>query len=268
MLGVILILFAGLPFAKPASAANANDISSAHITIEKQTFTGAPIEPKLVVEIKKTGAKLVLGTDYTAEFSNNINAGKATVKITGIGNYTGTKTDTFVINKADISKAKVTGIANKVYIGKAITQTPVIKFTSAALSTKDYTISYKNNVDVGTATITISGQNNCQGTLTKTFKINPKKTSIVSLTRGKRLMTVKWKKVTKQTTGYQICYALNKKFTKGKKTITIAKNTTVSKKIKKLKSSKVYYVKVRTYKVVGTAKFYSKWSKVKSVKVK
>ncbi len=85
---------------------------------------------------------------------------------------------------------------------------------------------------------------------------------------GKRSMTVYWKKQTKNVTGYQIQYALNKKFTKKKKMITIKKNKTVKKKIKKLKGGKKYFVRIRTYRKKGKKTYYSKWSGVKTVKVK
>ena len=81
-------------------------------------------------------------------------------------------------------------------------------------------------------------------------------------------MTVYWKKQTKNVTGYQIQYALNKKFTKKKKMITIKKNKTVKKKIKKLKGGKKYFVRIRTYRKKGKKTYYSKWSDVKTVKVK
>ena len=83
----------------------------------------------------------------------------------------------------------------------------------------------------------------------------------------KKKMTVKWKKQTKLTTGYQIQYSTSKNF-KGAKTQTITKNKKTSCIIKKLKSKKKYYVRVRTYKKVKGKKYYSKWSKVKSVKTK
>lgn len=98
-------------------------------------------------------------------------------------------------------------------------------------------------------------------------KLTVKATSIEKLTPAKRGFTVKWKKVS-GITGYQIQYALNSKFTKGKKTVSIKKAGTASKKIKKLKGKKKYYVRVRTYKTYKGKKYYSKWSKKKAVKTK
>ena len=87
-------------------------------------------------------------------------------------------------------------------------------------------------------------------------------TSITSLSAKDNGFTVKWKKKS-GITGYQIQYSTNSKFKKNKKSIKIKKAKTTSKKISKLKSNKKYYVRIRTYQ----GKKYSKWSKVKSIKI-
>lgn len=124
---------------------------------------------------------------------------------------------------------------------------------------------------VGKATITITAAStDAYDSATKkiTVTVKPKGTSVSKLQKSRKAFTVKWKKQTTQTTGYQIQYSTNSKFKKGKKTVTIKKNKTTSKKIGKLKAKKKYYVRVRTYKTVGKIKYYSSWSKAKSVKVK
>ena len=81
-----------------------------------------------------------------------------------------------------------------------------------------------------------------------------------------RKMIVKWGRNTKSS-GYQIQYSLKSNFS-SKKTVTISKNKTVSKTISKLTKGKKYYVRIRTYKKVGTKKYYSTWSAKKSVVIK
>jgi hypothetical protein len=135
------------------------------------------------------------------------------------------------------------------------------------VSGKDYTVSYKNNINVGTATVVITGKGNYTGTRTLKFDIVPKGTSLSKLTKASKAFTVKWKKQTTQTTGYQIRYS-KKKDMSSVKTVTISKNKTVSKKVTKLKKKTTYYVQVRTYKKVGSKNYYSAWSKTKSVKTK
>jgi hypothetical protein len=93
-------------------------------------------------------------------------------------------------------------------------------------------------------------------------------TSITSLSAKDNGFTVKWKKKTK-ITGYQIQYSTSSKFSmKSTKTVKIKKAKTASKKITDLKSSKKYYVRIRTYKIVKKKKSYSSWSKKKNVTTK
>ncbi|MBE5861091.1 MAG: hypothetical protein E7301_13360 [Butyrivibrio sp.] len=92
----------------------------------------------------------------------------------------------------------------------------------------------------------------------------PKK---LSAKAAKKSATISWKKQTKNTTGYEIQYATDKKFTKDVKTVSVKKSAT-SKTIKKLKPKKTYYIRIRTkYKKNGKT-IYSKWSSVKKVKIK
>lgn len=99
------------------------------------------------------------------------------------------------------------------------------------------------------------------------FAIFPKSTTLKSLTKGTKSFTAKWYKKTVQTTGYQIRYSTNKSMS-GAKIVTISKNGTTSKTIKKLKAKKKYYVQVRTYKKVGTVMYVSTWSPKKYVTTK
>lgn len=105
------------------------------------------------------------------------------------------------------------------------------------------------------------------GTTKNTKTVKPKKTSIKKLSKGKKKFTVTWAKVS-GVKGYQIQYSSNKKFKKNNKSVTVTKQKTTKATVKKLKSKKKYYVRVRTYKTVNGKKIYSSWSKVKSVKTK
>ncbi len=136
----------------------------------------------------------------------------------------------------------------------------------------DYTVSYSSGrTKVGKYTVTVKFKGNYEDSMKKTFTIKPKSTSISSLTAGKKSFTVKWKKQSTQTTGYQIQYSTSEKFTNAK-TYTLANNSKTSKKIGDLRGGKKYYVRVRTYKkmtINGKAtKIYSSWSKTKAVTTK
>ena len=139
-----------------------------------------------------------------------------------------------------------------------------------AIASSDYKTQFSSGCkNVGQYTVKITFSGNYKGTVTKTFKILPKGTSLKSVkSSGKKQIKVTWKKQNKQTTGYKIQYTTDKKFKKSVKASTITKNKYTSKTIKKLKKNKKYYVRICTYKKVGKTTYYSTWSKVKSVKVK
>lgn len=118
------------------------------------------------------------------------------------------------------------------------------------------------------ATTPLTTQPTTKPSTTKnTETVKPKKTSIKKLSKGKKKFTVTWAKVS-GVKGYQIQYSSNKKFKKNNKSVTVTKQKTTKATVKKLKSKKKYYVRVRTYKTVNGKKIYSSWSKVKSVKTK
>ena len=145
-----------------------------------KTYTGSAITQALVVTYD--GTVLTEGTDYTVAYSDNINPGTATVTITGIGDYSGVKTATFqIIEKPSVEKATITGLTTKTYTGSAITQAPVVTYNGTVLTAgTDYTVGYSNNVNAGTATVTITGKGNYTGTKTATFEINKAAQSITA----------------------------------------------------------------------------------------
>jgi len=254
---------------KPRSVAGAT-----FSAISDYTFTGGVCEPKPTVSLDIDGvvATLVAGTDFIYSYTNNINAGTATVKITGKGNFTGTESTTFVIKNATMTitssgegsytydstdrkatvqaslagvtiyfgttasygstgsisavngslvigsitnvgtvtyyykahkdnyedvtgtititinprnlagvsgsydSAVVADIADEVFTGSEIKPSPVVTMTYGSsshtlVSGTDYTVSYSSNVQVGTATVTITGKGNFTGTISKTFNI-------------------------------------------------------------------------------------------------
>lgn len=250
---------------KTESIAKLKDISKLTVTLSKNvmTYTGNPLKP--TVTVKDGTTKLSVNNDYTVSYTNNIKLGKATVTVKGKGLYGGQKSVNFTIAGISIKNAEITGIKNKYYTGKAIKQTIVVKANGKTLKEgTDYTVSYKNNKSIGKATVTITGKGSYVGSVTKAFKICPKKTKITSAScPGKGKLKVTY---TKQTniTGYQVTYAKNSAFTKGK----VSKNTKkLTLNYKGLKKGN-YYVKVRTYKTVGGVKYYSGYTTVKKVKVK
>ena len=147
------------------------DISTATVSgVSNKTYTGSARTQSPTVKV--AGKTLKKGTDYTLSYKNNTKVGTATMTITGKGAYKGTKKVSFKIYQIDISKATVSGVSNKTYRGKAGTQSPTVKVNGKTLKKgTDYTISYKNNNKVGTATMIITGKGAYKGTKKVTFKV-------------------------------------------------------------------------------------------------
>ena len=172
-----------------------------------------------------------------------------------------------LITPVSIEQCTITGLNAKTYTGDYIKPAPVVKYGDVKLKKNtDYTVSYANNKNIGTATVTIKGKGNYTGSVKKYFKINPKAVALSSLVAGKNQLTVKWKKGAGGV-GYELQYSLKKNFST-KKTVTIAKNATVKQVLKNLTTGKTYYVRIRAIKKVKGKKYVSAWSKTLSKKVK
>ena len=154
------------------------------------------------------------------------------------------------------------------YNGKVKTPGVKVSVNGTVLTKDNYSVSYgKGRKNVGKYTVKVTLKNDYAGSKTVSFKINPPKSAVKKLKKGKKSFTVYVKKQSKQTSGYQVQYSTSKKFKSPKaKNLTSYKKTTL--KVKKLKKHKKYYVRVRTYKKVGKTKYYSGWSSAKSVKTK
>lgn len=177
-------------------------------------------------------------------------------------------TQTFTVQKKFGGGLKTT-IKQQTYTGKALK--PAVRIVYGKITLKvgtDYTVKYSNNKNVGTAKATITFKGNYKGAKSATFKINPKATNFTKLKALKKGFTATWKKQASQTTGYQIQYCTNKKFSSGVKTVTITSNKTLKKTIKKLAKKKKYFLRIRTYKKIKKVNYYSAWSKVWNVTTK
>lgn len=236
------------------------------------TYTGKAITTPKVTVKDIEGNKLTLNKDYKVAYSNNVNAGKAAVKVTFMGDYAGNPvTKTFTIKPVAVAKLKIS-LAAAAYTYNGAARKPAVTVKNASnvklVSGKDYTVAYAaGRKNVGKYAVKITCKGNYSGTKTLYFTINPKGTTIKSLTKGAKRFTVKWNKVTTQTTGYQIRYSRNSSMS-GAKTVTVKNNKTTSATVKNLVAKKKYFVQVRTYKNVNGTKYYSGWSAKKNVTVK
>ncbi len=175
-----------------------------------------------------------------------------------------------------IQGAKVV-LSAKAYTFNGKVRKPAIKTIGGKKlkSGTDYSVKWSNasSKNVGSYTVTITGKGNYTGKTKAKYRINPKGTALSKLVKGKKSVTVKWKKqfakmAKKRITGYQIQLATDSKFKKNKKAVTVKGYSKASKKVSKLKGGKKYYVRIRTYTTVNGEKFYSPWSKAKTVTTK
>jgi len=119
--------------------------------------------------------------DFTRTWSDNINAGEATMIVTGKRNYTGTREVKFTIAKKNLETVTIADIAAQNYDGEAKTPELEVSFNNGEVVTLtkdvDYTVSYENNTNAGPATAKITAVEgegkNYTGTAEKTFTINP-----------------------------------------------------------------------------------------------
>ncbi|MDD6038246.1 MAG: fibronectin type III domain-containing protein, partial [bacterium] len=203
-------------------------------------YSGYAITPEVIVTMD--GRLLNKGTDYIVSYRNNINVGTATMTVTGIGSYSGTKEIPFTIQAKNIENCLTTAVDSYSYNGS--TYTPNITVTDSTngktlVAGTDYTITYSNNTNPGTASITVTAlSKNYTGTKVIPFKITSAAVS------GLRVSTIKNNRMKLAWTaqsyadGYQICNEKNR---------VIAMTSNNSYVVKNLNSYTTYKYKVRSY---------------------
>lgn len=155
------------------------------------------------------------------------------------------------------------------YNGKVRKPSVAVKAGEKTFSASEFAVKYSGGrKNVGKYSVTVTMKGKYTGKKTVTFRINPKGTAVQKLTKGRKQMKVTWKAQKTQVSGYRIQYSTSSKFKKGTHIKTVKSYKTKSLKVKKLKAKKKYYVRIQTYKTVGGIKYYSGWSKTKSVKTK
>ena len=149
-------------------------LSGAAVYADNQVYAGYELTPAVTVILG--GKTLVADVDFSVMYSNNTEVGTATIIITGKGNYTGNATGSFEITappKIDITGAAVMA-ANQSYTGSAVTPAVTVQLGNMVLDANlDYTVAYSNNVNIGIATITVTGKGDYTGTASGTFYISP-----------------------------------------------------------------------------------------------
>lgn len=254
-----------------------NDISRAEVVFPQKFYyyEGKPVRPKPTVNLD--GKKLVEGRDYRIEYMANGGVGLGCVWLTGIGGYYGQNFSYFQIMKKEEykkeqkpaeKKYKISSVSqpsNSVYTGKTVTRSVKVKSGARILKiNRDYRVIYNSNKNCGRARMEVLGKGSYTGKTVRYFMIIPKKTLIKKVRSGKRKIKLYLKKSPGKATGYQVSWAVNKKFLRTK--IRSVRKTTCL--LKGLKSRRYYYIKVRAYKTVQGKKYFGGYSKTKKVRVK
>lgn len=227
--------------------------------IADQEYTGRGICPG--VSVKANGKLLQPNKDYQLEYSNNKDIGTANLKIKGIGNYRGTSNTSFRIVAKNIQRLTISLEQNEyAYDGTQKKATVQIRDGENILQEgEDYTLAYKNNINIGTASVIITGKGNYQGTKDISFYIIPGQISTVKLKKGTgKSLKFSYSKQ-KGASGYEVSLY------KGKKSVKVVYTTKTSYTFKKLKENTQYTVKVRAFVNAGGKK-YGKYSSALTVK--
>ena len=137
-------------------------------------YDGNAKEP--TVTVMDGEATLTKDTDYSVTLTNNTNVGTATVTVQGLGNYGGVVEKTFSIQATAASDFTIADITAVVFDGNEHKPTPAVSYGTTPLTLNtDYTLSWSNNINAGTATVTVTGKGGYAGsTGSNTFTINPK----------------------------------------------------------------------------------------------
>ncbi len=255
-------------------------------SVSDKTYTGSSIKPAPSLTYRDN--KLIKGTDYTVSYSNNTKVGTASIKYTGTGNYTGSKTIKFDINQRSIKDTKIKlKYTTATYSGSAKKPSLTITYNGKTLvSGTDYTAAYSNNIKVGKAKVVINGKGNFKGSVTKYFTIKPRKMVVkkagIETINGIKGIKAYFSRYFKYSEAdsfeVQILNSNKKEVKNGKVELAANKDTTnkslafplkykgASGKIYTIKITKgqKYYFKVRARKTVGDDTYFGSWSSLVS----
>ena len=247
----------------------------------RYTYTGGAIKPQATV---KSGDKALTADDFTVKYSSNTKTGYGRVNITGVGGYSGTSHRLFAIIPAKMGNLSLASSGRGV-------NSLTLKWTAPASGVTGYSVEcYRSSgwkvvaFVTGKTTAVISSlsaglpykfrirayksisKRNFYGAYSNVFTscTKPQKPAVTLKTRSKTVVA-NWKKIS--AGGFEIQRCTKNNFSANVQTYKV-KGTSTQKTIKSLKSKTVYYIRVRSYKVINGTTYYSPWSAVKSIKCK
>lgn len=235
------------------------------LTLSETSYVYDGSYKKPAATVTLDGKVLEAGKDYTISYRNNQNVGAATVIATGMGDYTGYTSKNFTITKRAMAGGTVSIASSVSFTGSNVTPSVTVKAAGRTLTSgTDYTVSYSNNKNVGTASVYVYGKGNYSGSLSAKFDIVPAKQQIQKLETRYKGFYIDWAQKG-SATGYDVEYSVNSNMS-GAVSRHLTANRPDTLTISGLAGDKVYYVRVRSYTNVNGKVYYGAWSDVKSIK--
>ena len=240
-------------------------LNNATLVLAETSYVYDGTYKKPAATVTLDGKVLKAGKDYTISYRNNLNVGAATVIATGMGDYTGYTSKNFTITKRAMAGGTVSIVSSVSFTGSNITPSVTVKVAGRTLTSgTDYTVSYSNNKNVGTASVYVYGKGNYSGSLSAKFDIVPAKQQIQKLETRYKGFYIDWAQKG-SATGYDIEYSVNSNMS-GAVSRHLTANRPDTLTVSGLAGDKVYYVRVRSYTNVNGKVYYGAWSDVKSIK--
>lgn len=254
-----------------------------NMTTQKVTIRQDTVLPELTgitAQSEATMTDTTATVNFTASESGNVyyyivKKGEPVPDVTTVlggksQSMTAGNQNTISLTELDPGKDYTLYLTAKDVAGNMTAQLTPFDFTTAKIPLAKAQVTLADNSLSYNGTSQIPGVTVPDTNITKTYGIvKPKTMEKPKVKRiGNKKIKVMWKK-DNLATGYQIRYSTSKKFTsKTTKSVIIKRSGLLSKKIKRLKHRKKYYVQVRAYKKSGELNIYGNWSSASHVKVK
>ena len=230
---------------------------------KKYAYEGKAIKGN---ETVKDGKEVLdSGKDYKSSYQNNKNLGKATITIKGIGNYKGTKKVSYTIVKRSVRSATCHYKKTRSYTGRWVKPNVTLKVGKVKLKkNRDYTLVYRNNLQIGKASVVIRGMGNFTGKKTITFKIVPQTPKIQKLKKNKKSFVITYSSG-KMVHGYRMEVSTASSFA-AKKTQKYILNGNRFEAFGLKKGT--YYIRVKAYYSKKGKRYESGYTSKRKIKIK
>lgn len=230
---------------------------------KKYAYEGKAIKGN---ETVKDGKEVLdSGKDYKASYQNNKNLGKATITIKGIGNYKGTKKVSYTIVKRSVRSVTCPYKKTRSYTGRWVKPNVTLKVGKVKLmKNRDYTLVYRNNLQIGKASVVIRGMGNFTGKKTITFKIVPQTPKIQKLKKNKKSFVITYSSG-KMVHGYRMEVSTASSFA-AKKTQKYILNGNRFEACGLKKGT--YYIRVKAYYSKKGKRYESGYTSKRKIKIK